>query len=250
MYDVAVRLRVTVGRMTVVLVASVVVVLTSAVHAAVGFGMNLLAVPVLVVLDAALVPGPAIAAGLVLSVLVMARERAPVDVRLGWAVLGLLPGTFAAVLLLDVVPKSRLAVPMGLMVLLAVAISASRLRLSPTPTTLTVAGGASGFLATAGSIGGPPLALVYADSHGSRIRSNLSGFFIVTGVVSLTALAFSGHFGAREVQLSLLLLPGVVLGWAASGRLRPWVDKGRTRPAILALSALAAVGAIAEGLLG
>src|SRR3954451_11684240 len=85
-----------------VVVAVLVVALTSAVHGAVGFGMNLLAVPVLVVLDPRFVPGPAVAAGLVLSVLVAAREGTVWERRLGWAVLGLLPGTALALLLLAV----------------------------------------------------------------------------------------------------------------------------------------------------
>jgi uncharacterized membrane protein YfcA len=235
--------------MSLAVIALVVVAVTSAVHGIVGFGMNLLAVPVLVVLDPALVPGPAVAVSLVLSALVLARERATVDRRLGWAVVGLLPGTVMALLLLSLIPTSELAVPMGLLVLVAVGISASHMKLAPTPLTLSIAGVASGFLATAGSIGGPPLALVYSHSSGTRVRTNLSGFFVATGVVSLIALAFSGHFAMREMQLSALLLPGVLLGYAASARLRPWADRGHTRSAVLLLSALAGVGAIASGIL-
>src|SRR3954453_5598740 len=154
--------------MTVLVVAVVVIAVTSAVHGAVGFGMNLLAVPVLVVLDPTFVPGPAVAAGLVLSVLVAGREREPLDRRLGWAFLGLVPGTLLALWLLALVPAESLAAPMGVLVLVAVVVSAIRVRLSPTRRTLAVAGVASGFLATAGSIagaagstGGPPMALVY-----------------------------------------------------------------------------------------
>jgi hypothetical protein len=81
---------------TVLVVAFLVVAVTSAVHGAVGFGMNLLAVPVLAIADPTLVPGPAVAAGLVLSVLIAARERTSMDRRLRWAVLGLFPGTLLA----------------------------------------------------------------------------------------------------------------------------------------------------------
>jgi uncharacterized membrane protein YfcA len=233
---------------TVLLIAFVVVAVTSAVHGAVGFGMNLLAVPVLAVADPVLVPGPAVAAGLVLSVLIAAREPAPMDRRLGWAVLGLVPGTLAALAVLAVLPADALTAPVGVLVLLAVGISAARLRLSPTRPTLTVAGLASGFLATVGSIGGPPMALVYSRSPGSQLRSNLSVFFVVTALVSLVALAAAGHFGADEVQGSALLVPAVVLGFVLSGPLRPLVDRGRTRPAVLLLSAVAGVGAVVEGL--
>jgi hypothetical protein len=209
-----------------------------------------LAVPVLVVLDPAFVPGPAVAVGLVLSGLVAARERVPLDPRLGWAVAGLLPGTAAALLLLAWVPSRSLAAPLGGCVLLAVLLSAVRLRLTPRRSTLAAAGVASGFLATAGSIGGPPLALVYSHSGGSRLRANLSGFFVVTATVSMAALTLSGHFGIHELGLSLALLPGVLLGYVASSALRPWVDGGRTHTAVLVLSAMAGLGAIADGLWG
>jgi hypothetical protein len=215
----------------------------------VGFGMNLLAVPVLVVLDPTLVPGPAVALGLVLSALVAARERAPLDLRLGWAVVGLLPGTALALVLLALVPSDSLSAPLGAFVLVAVALSAVRLHLSPTRSALLIAGLVSGFLATAGSIGGPPLALVYARSPGAQLRSNLSTFFVVTALVSLGALVIFGHFGVHELKVSALLLPGVLVGFLASGLLRPLVDRGHTRAAVLWLSALAGVGAIAEGLL-
>src|SRR3954447_22305799 len=116
-------------------VAVVLVAVTSAVQGAVGFGMNLLAVPVLVVLDPTFVPGPAVAAGLVLSLLVAGREREPLDRRLGWAFLGLVPGPLLALWLLALVPVESLAAPMGALVLVAVVVSAIRVRLSPTPRT-------------------------------------------------------------------------------------------------------------------
>jgi uncharacterized membrane protein YfcA len=235
--------------MTALAVAVAVIAVTSAVHGAVGFGMNLLAVPVLVVLDPTFVPGPAVAAGLVLSVLVAGREREPLDRRLGWAFLGLVPGTLLALWLLALVPAESLAAPMGVLVLVAVVVSAIRVRLSPTRRTLAVAGVASGFLATAGSIGGPPMALVYAQSHGPRLRSSLSVFFVVTAVASLVALAAAGHFGVHELRVSALFVPGVLVGFLASGPLRPLVDRGHVRPAVLWLSGLAGVGAIVEGLL-
>lgn len=231
------------------MVAVLLVAATAAVQGAVGFGMNLLAVPVLVVLDPTFVPGPAIAAGLVLSGLVAARERVPLDPHLGWAVAGLVPGTALALVLLALVPPSSLPLPMGVLVLVAVALSAVRLNLAPTPATLAVAGTTSGFMATAASIGGPPMALLYAESPGDRLRSNLSAFFALAALLSLAALASTGHFGAHELRISMLLLPGVLVGFLASGYLRPLFDRGYTRVAVLALSAVAGIGAIVEGLL-
>ena len=227
--------------MTILLLAGLVVAASCAIHGAVGFGMNLLAVPVLAVLDPVFVPGPAVAAGLVLSVLMVVREPAAIQPRIGWAVLGLAPGTLAALLVLTVVSSADLAVPIGVLVILAVLMSAVRLDLRPTRLALVVAGTASGFLATAAAIGGPPLALLYARASGAQLRSNLSAFFVVTAATSLGALLLAGRFGADEWRATAVFLPSVVLGFLASGPLRHVVDRGQTRPAVLTLSALAGV---------
>ena len=228
-----------------------VVALACTVHGAVGFGMNLLAVPVLILLDPHLVPGPVVALGLALSLATLVRERSHWDPRLWWAVLGLVPGTAAALALLHVVSKDLLTVVIGALVLVAVAMSALRVHVHPRSTTLSVAGAASGFLATAGGIGGPPVALVYAESEGPRLRSNLSAFFVITGVVSLAALAAVGDFTAREARTTVVLLPAAAVGFVASGYLRRFVDgTDRARACVLLLSALAGVGAIFVGLTG
>jgi uncharacterized membrane protein YfcA len=232
-----------------VLVALLVIAVASTVQGAVGFGLNLLAVPILLLIDPELVPGPALVAGLVLSVLVTGREFSAMDRRLGFAYVGLVPGGVAGALVLTVVPQDALSVPLGLLVLVAVALSLVRWQPEPTPRSLVGAGAASGFLATTASVGGPPMALLYAREDAARLRSTLSGFFVVTAVLSLALLAAVGQFDLHDLRTSLTLLPAVVVGFVLSGRLRAYVDRGGTRPLVLGLSALAAVVAIAEGLL-
>jgi uncharacterized membrane protein YfcA len=229
--------------------AILVVTLSAAIHGAVGFGLNLLAVPVLLLLDPTYVPGPALIAGLLLSVLVAGRELRAMDRRLGWAVVGLFPGTALGLMLLAAVPERALGLPLGLLVLVAVGLTAVKWSPRPTRPALLVAGTASGFLATAASIGGPPMALLYSRSAGARLRSTLSVFFVVAAAVAIGALAIGGRLGTHELRVSAALLPGVVIGFWLSGPLRGVVDRGRTRPVILALSALAALGAMVEGLL-
>jgi uncharacterized membrane protein YfcA len=234
----------------VVIVAAVVIITAcAAVQGAVGFGMNLLAVPLLLVLDPRFVPGPALVAGLVLSVLVAGRELREMDRRIGWALVGLLPGTMLGLLLLAAIPEDDLAVPLGLLVLFAVGLTALRWAPAPTGHALLGAGFASGFMTTAASIGGPPMALLYARDHGARLRSTLSGFFAAAAVVAIVALALDGRFTTADAGLAAPLVPGAVVGFLLSGRLRPFVDAGRSRPIVLALSAIAAIIAIAQGLL-
>jgi hypothetical protein len=220
------------------------------IHGAVGFGMNLLAVPVLVVLDPNLVPGPAVAVGLVLSALVAAPiPTAGLDRRLGWAVAGLLPGTGLA-LLLARVPADAVTVPLGVAVLVAVLLSVVRLHLSATRLTLAVAEVASGLHSTAASIGEPPMALVYARSDAAAMRANLNGFFVVTAAVSPVALTGSGKF--RHARAPPRAGPPA----RGAARLRdlrsraavagPWTHA----PGSAGLSAVAGAGAVVDGLVG
>jgi len=67
--------------------------------------------------------------------------------------------------------------------------------------------------------------------------------------MSLTALAFAGRVGAHELRLGLLLWPGVVLGFLLSKPLTRYLDDGRTRAMVLAISAAAALLLIAEEVL-
>lgn len=59
-------------------------------------------------------------------------------------------------------------------------------------------------------------------------------------VMSLATLAVTGEFGTRDLELSVLVVPAAVVGFALSGPLRPLIDRGRTRPAVLGVSGLAA----------
>jgi uncharacterized membrane protein YfcA len=181
---------------------------------------------------------------------VAGREFAAMDRQLGFAYLGLVPGAVAGALVVAVVPQDDLSVPLGVLVLVAVVLSAVRWQPVPRPTTLTAAGAASGFLASAASVGGPPMALLYAREDAAKLRSTVSGFFVVTAALSLGLLAAVGRFDLHDLRTSLLLLPAVVVGFALSGPLRSYVDRSGTRPFVLGLSALAAVIAIVEGLLG
>ena len=114
---------------------------------------------------------------------------------------------------------------------------------------LFAAGTASGFMATAAGLGGPPVALVYQRETGVRLRGTLAAYFIIGTVVSLFALAWAGRFTREEVRLSSFLIPGTVLGYFMSRPAAAYLDGGYTRTAVLAVSALAAVSVIVTVLL-
>ena len=206
---------------------------------AIGFGMGLLAAPLLILLDPRFVPAPILVCTLVLTLLMAHRERHAIDVRgIRWAILGRIAGTVVAGGILAVVAADTLLLLFGFFVLAAVAMSVSGLRFEPTRRALVAAGVVSGVIGTVAAVGGPPLALLYQDTPGARIRSTISAFFVVGTLVSLAALWLVGRFGVGELRLTLVMLPGMLAGLALSRSIATYVDRGYTRPAVLAVVAL------------
>jgi uncharacterized membrane protein YfcA len=230
--------------------ASLIAALAAALQGAVGFGFALVSAPILVLLDVRLVPGPLIAAGFVLTVLVAWRERATIHLEgVGWQLVGRVPGSACAAVLVSAIPQGSMGVPVAAAVLVGVVLSATRLRLRPRRWTLVGAGALSGFLGTTSSIGGPPLALVYQHESGPRLRGTLAATFALGCVVSLSALAWIGRFGRPELGLALALCPAVLLGFGVSHRIARFLDGGYTRLSVLLVSAAAAAILLVEGVL-
>lgn len=234
-----------------ILVASAAVVAAgAALQGAVGFGLAVVAAPVLVMLDPALVPGPLILAALVLAGLVTIRDRSGIELRgLGAAVAGRLVGAPVGAFVLVLLPGEGLPLLVAFAVLFAVAVSAAGVRLPRTTPVLLGAGFLSGVLGTATSIGGPPMALVYQHAAGQSLRGTLGGYFVFSTFYSLLVLFAVGRFGAGEAVAGAALVPGVVAGFYASDRLARRLDRsGRTRAAILGVAALAGLVAIVRAL--
>ncbi|HVL81563.1 MAG TPA: sulfite exporter TauE/SafE family protein [Actinomycetota bacterium] len=230
--------------------ASAVCALGATVQGSLGFGLNLVAVPVLVAIDPGLVPGPALVAALVLTILIAHRERATIDLfGVRWAFVGRVPGTLAGGAAVSLLPERDLVVILAAMVLLGVAMSAGGWSVEPTLPTLLGAGALSGLMGTVSSIGGPPMALLYQRRTGADIRGTLSGFFVVGASLSLVTLAVVGRFGPEQVKASAALIPGLLVGFAVSSRTKAALDKGWTRPAVLGLCAVSAVAVLVRQIL-
>jgi uncharacterized membrane protein YfcA len=215
----------------------------------VGFGYALVAAPILFMVDERLVPGPVLIGALVLTVLCAYRDWTAVDFEgFKWGLAGRVPGTLLGAAALSVVPAEDFAAPLGVLVLVAVAMTGSGIRVDPNPRTLAGAGLLAGFMGTTSSIGGPPLAMVYQHAPGDRLRGTLSVYFVVGCLMSLPMLAVVGRLGTYELMSGAALLPGIVLGFVLSKRFTPWIDRGYTRPAVLAVSAAAGLGVVLQAL--
>jgi hypothetical protein len=225
--------------------ASLVIAIGALIQGSIGFGVNVVGGPILVLIDPRLVPGPALFIGFALTVLVGVRDRAGID-RTGflWVFCGRIPTSIAAALLVAALPVRGTAISLGVAVLVAVILSVLGWRVERTPSTLFSAGALSGVMGTVAAIGGPPIAMLYQDVSGREVRGTLSAMFAVGTLMSMAFLALVGRFGVDEIVVSLTLLPAVGVGFAASRFVTPWVDRGFVRPAILTLCAVSAIVAI------
>jgi uncharacterized protein len=227
-----------------------VMAVSALVQGAVGFGLGLLALPFLIYVDLRFVPGPLLLAALALHMMVLRRDRSGIDVSgLSFLLSGRLLGTIPAMWLLAVLPVDQIKIVLALITVAGALMAAVHTGGQPTRAVLFSAGTASGFMATLGALGGPPVALVYQHSSGQRLRGTLAAFFIVGTVVSLAALGTIGRFGVEELRLSLLLIPGTILGFMMSHRAAAYLDTGYTRTAVLAVSILTAISVIATVLM-
>lgn len=230
--------------------AAVAVAVGAMVQGSVGFGLNLVAAPVLALVDTDLVPGPALVIALVLTLVMAVRERVHTEwsgVR--WALVGRVPGTVVGAAAVALLPERGLAVTFALLVLLAVVISASGVHVEPNRPNLVGAGVLSGVMGTATSIGGPPMAMVYQRSAGATLRGTLAGYFVIGASMSLVVLALVGEFGTDDVVHSLVLIPPLLVGFALSRRTARVLDAGHTRAAVLLVSAVSAVSVLVRELL-
>ncbi len=222
----------------------------SIVQGGVGFGGNLLAVPVLVLIEPELIPGPALIGALVLNLMMIAREPGEGDwARVVPALVGRVPGSLMGAALVATLSTDALTWFFASSILVAVAISASGLHVTPTRANLFGGGLASGFTATSIAVGGPPMALVMQSSEGPVVRRTLARFFAVGVGFSFVALALFGEMGTADIGRGAALVPGTAIGLLLSGRVARFLDRGYTRTAVLSLSALAAVAALVRAAL-
>jgi len=217
----------------------------------IGFGLGLIGVPLLVMLNPVFVPGPVLLVALCLTSLISLREHRAINFReITWAVAGRILGAVIGVGLLNIISENGLSLFFGSMVLLAVLISISGWKLSLRPLNLLGAGTISGIMGTTSAIGGAPMAIVYQHQEGPRLRGSLSSIFIFGTIISLTSLILAHRFGLRELQLALVLLPGTLLGFIMSRKTARFLDRGFIRPAVLIASALSGLIVILRVLTG
>jgi uncharacterized protein len=224
------------------LLAIVVVATGAALQAATGMGMALLAVPLLLLLDPAYVPGPSLCAVMALSAAVAWRERGAIDRHiLLVGLLGFAAGSVVGAIILRLLAGIDLSWLLGLLILAVIALSLAGLRVEAGRPALLVGGTASGILSTMVGVQGPPIALALQHQPPERLRGTLCAFFASGSALSLATLAATGLFGLRQAGLGAALLPGVLIGFAVAPLLARRIDGRRARFCVLTISALSAI---------
>ncbi len=216
--------------------------LAAFVQGSIGFGLAMVAAPLVLMVDQRFVPAGMIMVSPMLTTLMVVRERHHIKLRrVGWLVLGNLVGTVFAVAALVRLDERLFDIVFAVSVLLAVAISLVGVVPQLTTRNSVMAGWLSGLMGTLTSIGGPPVALFYQNEAGSRVRADLSAYFLVCALFAMIALIAAGKLGRTEALLGLHLVPGLVAGFAFSFLGARLIDRGWVKPAVLALSGVSAV---------
>jgi uncharacterized protein len=227
--------------------AAAVVAIGAFVQGTIGFGIALVAVPFIAMIEPDLLPGPFVAS-LFLALLMVWRERTAVEGGpIALSSLGLILGTAAGAALLVIVPRDDLPELFAVLILIAIALSACGVQVPIGRASLIVAGAIGGIMGTMAGVHGAAMALLYQAETGERVRATLAAFFIAGYAISLLGLAVVDRFGRIELLAGLALCPGILAGWLLAPVAISRLDPGRLRPAILAISALAAVALFATG---
>ncbi|MCH1930279.1 sulfite exporter TauE/SafE family protein [Shewanella sp. A25] len=222
--------------------ASVIVFFGALTQSLIGFGLAVVASPLLYIVDPELVPAPVIAMGFTIALLTLLRERGHLEFNgLQYALIGRVPGGLIGASLLLFAPQPILGLAIALIVAIAVVFSLYKFTLPVNKVTLFGAGVVSGIFGNIAAIGGPPMAILLAGKDASKFRAALSAFFIFSSAIALAILGVMGLLELKHLWLSLLLLPSVLFGYLVAGKLVNRVDKQKTKMGTLILCSISAI---------
>lgn len=241
----------TLGIALTVAAAGIIVLLGALVQGSVGYGMNLLGGPLLMLIDPMFVPVPTLILAIAHTTMGAIRERTHTDwSSVRWALLGRLPGNLVGLGALALLPLAGLNLAVAVSVLVCVGLSLVSWRPAPSPRGLIAAGTASGAFGTTSAIGGPPVALLYQNSKGPTTRATLSSYFVLASLTSLAMLTVAGQVHLEQLLMTAALLPFMFAGFWLSSPMRKVLDGARMRPAVLGVASIGACALLVRTVLG
>jgi len=229
--------------------ALAIVMVGGMVQGAIGFGLNLIVVPVLAILAPGSVPGSMVLLSMPMTLTMLLREHHAIDwpgVR--WIAIGRLPGTLVGVAVVAAVPTAELAVVVGVVILLGVALSVFHPGFAVTPGSGLATGAIAGVTGTAAGVDGPVLAMLYQHHEPHTLRATLATCFLIGAAVSGIALALAGELTVEQLEFTAILLPAMLVGLAVSGQLARHLRPQLLRPMVLSFATIAGCVALGRGL--
>ena len=216
------------------------------VQGSLGFGMVLVAFPVLVITEPELLPQTTMIVALPMIVSLAWRHRGGAIWRdVGLVTFGRLPGIALAIGILSIASPRAIGLLAGATVLGAVAVSFWAPAVPKTTSNLVLAGVVSAVFGTAVSIGGPPLALLFQHEAGPRLRSTMTSIMVFGAPLSLFFLTLTGQVDGTDLRTGLALAPFSIVGSYSARWAIPYVDH-QLRPIILTVCAVGAIIAMAR----
>ncbi|CAG9296794.1 sulfite exporter TauE/SafE family protein [Celerinatantimonas diazotrophica] len=194
-----------------------VVVLGAIVQSLIGFGLAVVAAPLLYFIDPQLVPVPLLILGFTISVINWYHNRHYVNLKtMSYALVARFPGALIGLALLIYFDQKGLQILIAIAVLMGVATTLTDKTIHFNHRNLAIAGLLSGIFATVAAIGGPPIAMLLRHQQAGSIRGNLSAFFTISTLISAVVLIAGGKFHLHHLVSGMILLPGVFIGFFIS----------------------------------
>lgn len=213
-----------------------------AVQTALGFGMALIAAPIIVLFRPEWVPAILVIVMLVLSLQNSWNQRSGLDIKkISPALICRVPGTILGAWILSQIPMQLLQVLVAGMVFFAIFVTAFAKPFPATAANLGIAGFLSGIAGTTTSIGGPPMALVMQHGASHTTRANLSIYFAFSCSISLISYQVMGLLTPEMWLIGASFIPIAFAGYFVGVKGRGWVDQRFRSWLLLLCSASACV---------
>jgi hypothetical protein len=227
-----------------------IVLLGGMVQGSVGFGLNLVVVPVLAVLIPGSVPGSVILISMPMTLTMLLREHHAIDwLGVRWIVVGRIPGTIVGLLIVTALTATQLGLVVGVVILLGVVLSVVHPGVEVRRSSALAVGSVCGVTGTAAGVDGPPLALLYQRAEPHTLRATLATCFLIGAAISGVALALAGELTVEQLELTAILLGPMLVGLALSSVVAHRIPTRALRPMVLGFATVAGSVAILRALL-
>lgn len=237
----------TLGGFSLILLSALVGAL---IQGSIGYGLNLVVVPVAAVVQPAALPAAMIIMALPMTAGSAFLEHDHIDRScVMWMTMGRLPGVLLGAWVVTAVTSEVLSIVIGGCVVCAAVMSLLSPSVRVTRLSSVVTGLLGGAMGTASSIGGPPVAILLQNKPGPVLRSTAGATFLIGVSMSLCALILAGHVEAWHWALGVALVPAIMFGLYASRFLHAWLDSGWIRPCVLGFAGLSGLGVLLRGFL-